>query len=167
MQTKDRITYTSPVARSDYEAVHSMRSEELLYCANKLFAEPWFAGTYAVAGTSEGGVAAARFDSQNLQIREKAKLIFSWSCESNYHVEVPRSVLPDDLPVLNVMSLADKYFSSANSYLNNGAAFGYAREALKNNPNASILLLPQAPHTLLNLPQVHAAAAEILQRVAP
>lgn len=33
MQTKDRITYTSPVARSDYEAVHSMRSEELLYCA--------------------------------------------------------------------------------------------------------------------------------------
>ena len=135
--------------------------------ANKLFAEPWFAGTYAVAGTSEGGVAAARFDSQNLQIREKAKLIFSWSCESNYHVEVPRSVLPDDLPVLNVMSLADKYFSSDNSYLDNGAAFGYAREALKNNPNASILLLPQAPHTLLNLPQVHAAAAEILQRVAP
>ena len=41
MQTKDRITYTSPVARSDYEAVHAMRSEELLYCANKLFAEPW------------------------------------------------------------------------------------------------------------------------------
>lgn len=36
MQTKDRITYTSPVARSDYEAVHAMRSEELLYCANKL-----------------------------------------------------------------------------------------------------------------------------------
>lgn len=112
-------------------------------------------------------MAAARFDSKDLQIREKAKLIFSWSCESNYHVEVPRSVLPDDLPVLNVMSLADKYFSSANSYLDNGAAFGYAREALKNNPNASILLLPQAPHTLLNLPQVHAAAAEILQRVAP
>lgn len=54
MQTKDRITYTSPVARSDYEAVHAMRSEELVYCANKLFAEPWFAGTYAVAGTSEG-----------------------------------------------------------------------------------------------------------------
>ena len=49
-----RRTYTSPVARSDYEAVHAMRSEELLYCANKLFAEPWFAGTYAVAGTSEG-----------------------------------------------------------------------------------------------------------------
>lgn len=33
MQTKDRITYVSPVARSDYEAVHAMRSEELLYCA--------------------------------------------------------------------------------------------------------------------------------------
>lgn len=167
MQTKDRITYVSPVARSDYEAVHAMRSEELLYCAKKLFAEPWFGGTYAVAGTSEGGVAAARFDSRALAICEKAKLIFSWSCESNYHVEDPRSVLPDDLPVLNVMSLADKYFSQANSYLDNDAAFGYAREVLQNNPNASILLLPQAPHTLLNLPQVHAAAAEILQRVAP
>lgn len=166
MQTKDRITYISPVARSDYEVVHSMRSEELLYCAKKLFAEPWFGGTYAVAGTSEGGVAAARFDSRALAIREKAKLIFSWSCESNYHVEDPRSVLPDDLPVLNVMSLADKYFSPANSYLDNDAAFGYAREVLQNNPNASILLLPQAPHTLLNLPQVHAAAAEILERVA-
>ena len=112
-------------------------------------------------------MAASRFDSKDLQIREKAKLIFSWSCESNYHVEEPRSVLPDDLPVLNVMSLADKYFSPANSYLDNDTAFGYARDALQNNPNASILLLPQAPHTLLNLPQVHAAAAEILQRVAP
>lgn len=112
-------------------------------------------------------MAAARFDSRALAIREKAKLIFSWSCESNYHVEDPRSVLPDDLPVLNVMSLADKYFSPANSYLDNDAAFGYAREVLQNNPNASILLLPQAPLTLLNLPQVHAAAAEILQRVAP
>ena len=112
-------------------------------------------------------MAFAAFAFRGLAIRERAKLVFSWSCGSNYHVENPRSVLPDDLPVLNVMSLADKYFSPANSYLDNDAACGYAREVLQNNPNASILLLPQAPHTLLNLPQVHAAAAEILQRVAP
>ena len=166
MQTPNRITYTSPVAKSDYEAVHAMRSVELLYAARRLFEEAWFGGVYAVGGTSEGGVAAARCDSTELPIREKAKLIFSWSCEANYHVEAPRSVLPDDLAVLNVMSLCDKFFSRANSYLDNDSAFGYAREALQHNPNASILLLPQAPHTLLNLPQVHAAAAEILQRVA-
>ncbi len=165
MQTKDRLVYTSPVARSDYEAVHAMRSDELVYAARKLFDAPWFSGVYAVAGTSEGGVAAARFDSTGLAVREKAKLIFSWSCEANYHVEEPRSVLPDDLPVLNVMSLTDKFFSSANSYLDNDSAFGYAREALANNPNASIVLIPQAPHTLLNLPQTRAAAVEILERV--
>ena len=164
MQTADRLTYSSPVARSDYEAVHSMRSAELAYCAQRLFEQPWFSGIYAVAGTSEGGVAAARFDSSTLAIREKVKLIFSWSCENNYHVEAARSVLPDDLPILNVMSLSDKYFSKANAYLDNDDALGYAREALQNNANASIVLLPQAPHTLLNLPQTRAAAVEILER---
>lgn len=165
MQTADRITYTSPVARSDYEAVHAMRSAELSYAAKRLFKEPWFSGTYAVAGTSEGGVAAARFDSNELLVREKAKLIFSWSCEENYHVEEPRNVLPDDLPILNVMSLCDPYFSRANAFLDNDSAFGDARMALKNNPNASILLIAKAPHTLLNLPQTRAAAVEILERV--
>ncbi len=166
MQTADRLTYSSPVAKCDYEAVHAMRSAELAYSAQRLFEQPWFSGVYAVAGTSEGGVAAARFDSAKLAIREKAKLIFSWSCEENYHVEAPGNVLPRDLPVLNVMSMTDKFFSRANAYLDNDAAMGYAREALQNNPNASIVLIPQAAHTLLNLPQTRAAALEILERAS-
>ncbi len=166
MQTKDRITYVSPVARSEYEAVHAMRSSELAYAVKALCREPWSNGLYAVAGTSEGGVAAARFDASGLPGRELAKLIFSWSCEDNYHVQAPRSVLPDDLPVLNVMSLTDKYFSRANPYLDNDRALGHAGKALENNPNAAILLIPQAPHTLLNLPVVRDAAASFLKRAA-
>ena len=58
---KDRITYTSPVSRDDYERIHAMRSAELANAAARLTEVPGFDGRYVVAGTSEGGVAAARF----------------------------------------------------------------------------------------------------------
>ena len=40
MQTADRLTYSSPVAKCDYEAVHAMRSAELAYSAQRLFEQP-------------------------------------------------------------------------------------------------------------------------------
>lgn len=58
---KDRITYTSPVSRDDYERIHVMRSAELANAAARLTEVPGFDGRYVVAGTSEGGVAAVRF----------------------------------------------------------------------------------------------------------
>lgn len=52
----DRITYSSPVSRENYERVHAMRSQELDYAARHLDEAPGFSGRYAVAGTSEGAL---------------------------------------------------------------------------------------------------------------
>ena len=121
---KDRITYTSPVSRDDYERIHVMRSAELANAAARLTEVPGFDGRYIVAGTSEGGVAAARFQAPQGQA-ECARMIFSWPCEDNYHVAAHRTAIPQDMPVLNVMSAADKFFSQANSWLDNPSALGH------------------------------------------
>lgn len=165
MQTKDRLTYTSPVPAEDYEKIHTMRLEELELAMTEIKKVHWCDGRVIVAGTSEGGVAAARYQATGQMLQEKAKMIFSWSCENNYHVKNHQSHLPDDLPVLNVMSASDKFFSQANCYLDNPKAIGHAGNVLANNKSAEIVLLPGAPHTLINLPQTRDAVAAFLTRV--
>ena len=161
---KDRITYTSPVSRDDYERIHVMRSAELANAAARLTEVPGFDGRYIVAGTSEGGVAAARFQAPQGQA-ECARMIFSWPCEDNYHVAAHRTAIPQDMPVLNVMSAADKFFSQANSWLDNPLALGHAGRTLANHTDASIVLIPGAPHTLFALPQTQSAVECFLERV--
>lgn len=165
MQTADRLTYTSPVSRTDYEKIHAMRLEELVFAAAELMKAAWFDGRYLVAGTSEGGVSAARFCADGAAKPESGKMIFSWSCEANYFVDAPGNVFGPEEPVLSVMSLTDKFFGTGNSYLDNPKAFGYPHEALKDNTAAALVLLPQAPHTLLNLPQTHGAVTAFVRRV--
>ncbi len=164
-QLAERLTYTSPVARDVYEVVHAMRSAELQHAARQLAKAPWFDGRYIVAGTSEGGVAAARFDRDAAPVKEAGRILFSWSCEDNYHVESHGTKIPDDLPVLNVMSLTDKFFSRANPYLDNPEAQGCAANALRHNNASTIVLIPDAPHTLLNLPQTQGAVAAFVKRL--
>ncbi len=164
-QLADRLTYTSPVARDVYEVVHAMRSAELRHAAQWLVTAPWFDGRYVVAGTSEGGVAAARFDSDAAPVAEAGRMIFSWSCEDNYHVAAHGTRIPNDRPVLNVMSLTDKFFSCANPYLDNPTAAGCAAAVLRHNAASSLVLIPEAPHTLLNLPQTQGAVAAFLKRL--
>ena len=164
-KTENRLAYSSPVARDAYEKIHAMRLAELIYASLQLKSAAWFNGNYVVAGTSEGGVAAARFVADKDALVEKGKIIFSWSCEANYFVEAPGNVFGKDEPVLSVMSLNDKYFGTGNSYLDNPKAYGYPHEALKENPCAALVLIPEAPHTLLNLVQTHGAVAAFLSRV--
>ncbi len=164
-KTEDRLAYSSPVARDAYEKIHAMRLAELVYASLQLKSAAWFNGNYVVAGTSEGGVAAARFSPDSEAVSEKGKIIFSWSCEPNYFVEAPGNVFGKNEPVLSVMSLNDKYFGRGNSYLDNPKAYGYPHEALKDNPAAALVLIPEAPHTLLNLVQTHGAVAAFLSRV--
>lgn len=161
---KDRITYTSPIARSDYERIHAMRTAELQNASIRLEEIPGFDGRYVVAGTSEGGVAAARFQAPAGRT-ECGRLIFSWSCEDNYHVEAHRTHVPDDVPVINVMSAADKFFSKANPWLDNPEALGHAGRTLAKHPKAEIVLIPGAPHTLFALPQAQDAVKGFLGRV--
>lgn len=164
-KTENRLTYSSPVARDAYEKIHAMRSAELLHAAVQLESSAWFDGRYIVAGTSEGGVAAARFRATEGLTPESGKIIFSWSCEPNYFVQTPGNVFGPNEPVLSVMSLNDKYFGTGNSYLDNPNAYGYPHEALKDNACASLVLLPEAPHTLLNLAQTHGAVSAFITRV--
>ena len=133
----DRITYSSPVSRENYERVHAMRSQELDYAARHLDEAPGFSGRYAVAGTSEGGVAAARFTAPEGR-RESGRILFSWPAEDNYHVVSHQTHIPDDVPVLNIMSAEDKYFSRANPWLANPDALGHAGRTLANHPQTSI-----------------------------
>lgn len=122
-------------------------------------------GRYVVSVTSKGGVAAARFRTPADRQSEVGKMIFSWSCEPNYFVAAPDNAFEKDEPVLSVMSLNDKYFGVGNAYLDNPKAYGYPHEALKDNAHAALVLLPEAPHTLLNLVQTHGAVAAFLARL--
>lgn len=164
MQTEDRITYSSPIAREMYEKVHALRYEELQYAVEHLKELPFFGGCLVLAGTSEGGVSVARFENKS-QTQESARLILSWSCENNYHVTEHKTRIPKECPVLNVMSASDPYFSRANSYLDNDNALGHAAQTLKDHKDATIVLLPGAPHTLFNLPQARSLIDAFLNRI--
>ena len=164
-QLPDRMTYSSPIAKSDYEKIHALRASELKATVAWLPEAGWFDGRFVIAGTSEGAVAVARYRRAASAPLERGRIIFSWSCEDNYHVESHNTHIPDNLPVLNVMSATDKFFSQSNSYLDNPEALGYAGKVLANNPNAEIVLLPGAPHTLMNLPQARDAVQAFINRV--
>ena len=75
------------------------------------------------------------------------------------------TALPEDKPVLNIISLTDPYFSPANTWLGNPAAKGHCGEAFKAHKAATVVLLAQAPHTLLNLPAARTATAGFLREV--
>ena len=98
--------------------------------------------------TSEGATAVARYTGREFA----GRIIYSWSCEDNYFVQAHATALPDDRPVLNVMSSTDVFFSPSNSWLGNAMATGHCGAALKANKQASVVLIPGAPHTLMNLP---------------
>ena len=124
--------------------------------------QPWAdTSRLVLAGTSEGAAAVARHDGTGFA----GRIIYSWSCEDNYFVQAHRSVLPPGQPVLNVMSSTDVYFSPTNAWLGNPAAKGHCGDALRDHKNASIVLIPGAPHTLLNLPPARHATAGFLRDV--
>ena len=166
MQLPDRIGYTSPVGKDIYEKVHALRAQEIAAAVAAAASQPWTdAARIVIAGQSEGAVSVARYRAAEGAPKEIARILFSWSCESNYHVEAPRTAIADTLPVLNVMSSTDPYFSHANPWLGNAAAKGHCGDALKDNKSAEIVLLPQAPHTLFNLPAARGVTKAFLLQV--
>src|SRR5450830_783693 len=145
----------------DYERIHALRSSEIAPALAALQAQPWAdARRIVLAGTSEGAVAVARYAGDGVA----ARIIFSWSCEANYFVQAPRNAFAPGRPVLNLISSTDPYFSRSNPWLGSPEAQGHCAAALKGNPRASVLLIPNAPHTLLNWPAAHDAVAGFLQR---
>lgn len=155
-----RVTYTSPVGKDFYEKIHALRGSEITLAVQALKDAPWADPRRMVlAGTSEGATAVARYAGDAFA----ARMIFSWSCEDNYFVETHRTAVRPEQPVLNVISATDPFFSRSNAWLGQPAAVGHCAAAFKDHPKASIVLIPGAPHTLLNLPAARQVVAGYLQ----
>jgi dienelactone hydrolase len=161
----DRLTYKSPVSQDVYEKVHALRMSEITLAVNAVKRLSWVDSTRMVlAGTSEGATSVARYTGAEFA----GRIVYSWSCENNYFVQQHATALPADRPVLNVMSSTDTFFSASNSWLGNANPIGHCGNALKTNKQASVLLIPGAPHTLLNLPQTrHATAGFVRDLLKP
>jgi len=82
-ELRDRVNYTSPVDKKVYERVHALRSSEISIALKAVGSAPWAdVSRMVLAGTSEGGTTVARYGGQAFL----GRIIFSWSCESNYFV---------------------------------------------------------------------------------
>ena len=156
----DRVTYKSPVGKDVYGKILALRDAEITLAAKALSGAPWADSRRLVlAGTSEGAAAVARYRGGEFA----GRVIFSWSCEDNYFVESHATAVPTDQPVLNVMSTADPFFSPTNTWLGNPNAQGHCGRAFKDHKNASVVLIPGAPHTLINLPAARQPVQGFLQ----
>ncbi|TAG76265.1 MAG: alpha/beta hydrolase [Burkholderiales bacterium] len=155
----DRVTYKSPIDKDMYERIHALRLSEIQPTLAAIKAQPW-ADTMrlVLAGTSEGAVPVARYGGTDFA----ARILFAWSCDNNYFVSEPRNSFEPSKPVLNVISVVDPFFSKANAWLGNAESSGHCGAALKDNANASVVLVPDAPHTLLNMPATRAATRGFL-----
>ena len=158
----DRLTYASPVDVAIYERVHALRLAELENALKASHDWSWVDRLRLVlAGTSEGAVAVGRYAGKEAA----ARLIYSWSCEDNYFVTAPQLGIGPKEPVLNAISARDPYFSAANPWNKDRAVTGSCAAALKDDPNAEVLVLDADVHTILNQPEVRARSAEFLRRV--
>ena len=136
------VTYKSPIDKDSYEKILALRASEIAPALETLKGQAWAdVDRLILAGASEGAVPVARYAGHEF----KARIVYSWSCESNYFVKEPLNSFDDDKPVLNVISAEDPFFSKANPWLGNSAAVGHCGAALKGNPQASVLLVPNAP----------------------
>lgn len=152
----ERITYSSPVDKDTYEKIHALRASEIEAAVAAVKKQPWADGKrLLLAGTSEGSVAVARYRGDAFA----GRILYAWSCEPNYFVVEPRNGFGAQEPVLNVISSVDPFFSPSNAWLGNASAKGHCADALAGNKNAAVVLIPGAPHTLINLPAARNATA--------
>lgn len=153
------VTYKSPIDKDAYEKILALRASEIAPTLTALKSQSWAdPARLILAGTSEGAVPVARYTGTEFV----ARMLFAWSCEANYFVKEPLNAFDPGKPVLNVISATDPFFSRSNTWLGNPQAEGHCGAALKDNPRAAVLLVPNAPHTLLNLPAVRSATAGFL-----
>lgn len=158
----ERVVYKSPVGRDVYERIHALRASEIGIALAALREAPWAdAARVVLAGTSEGAVAVARHDGAGVA----GRIVYAWSCEDNYFVDAHRTAAVPGQPVLNVISATDPFFSPANGWLGNAAARGHCGAALAGNPRAAVVLIPGAPHTLVNLPAARYATEGFVREV--
>ncbi len=158
----NRLSYSSPVDKDTYEKVHALRLAELEYAIKQVKTWPQVdAQRVIVVGTSEGSVAVGRLPYRG----EIARIIYSWSCEGNYFVKAPDLKIPVTLPVLNVISARDPYFSPVNPWNKGYEVTSNCAAALKNNPKAKIEVLDAKAHTVIDRPEVLEKTGKFLDAV--
>jgi dienelactone hydrolase len=156
----NRMTYKSPIPREVYEQIHALRMSEIAPVVEALRGTAWADSTRLVlAGTSEGATSVARWTGNEFS----GRLIYAWSCEDNYFVQSHRTALPASQPVLNMISTSDPFFSPTNTWLGNPKAKGHCGDALRDHKQSAVVLIPGAPHTLLNLPAARHATEGFLR----
>jgi dienelactone hydrolase len=158
----NRVTYKSPIDVASYERIHALRGSEIAPMLAALGSQTWVDTTQLIlAGTSEGSVPVARYAGKEFM----ARMLYAWSCEQNYFVKEPDNAFEAGKPVLNIISATDPFFSKSNSWLGNASAAGHCGAVLKGNASASVVLIPDAPHTVLGLPAARQATAGFLAQV--
>ena len=158
----NHVTYKSPIDVDSYERIHALRASEIAPVLAALKTQSWAdANQMVLAGTSEGSVPVARYTGKEFA----ARMLYAWSCENNYFVKDPQNAFEAGKPVLNIISSTDPFFSKSNSWLGNASAAGHCGAALKGNAAASVVLIPDAPHTLLNFNAARNATAGFLAQV--
>lgn len=158
----DRVTYKSPIGKDEYERIHALRASEVALALDAVKTLPWADATrMLLAGTSEGAPAVARHAGSEFA----GRILFAWSCEDNYFVTAHRTAVMPERPVLNVISSVDPFFSPTNGWLGNPKAQGHCAAAFKDHKQASVVLIPGAPHTLLNLPAARQAVEGFVRAV--
>ncbi len=65
----------------------------------------------------------------------------------------------------HAISSTDPFFSPSNAWLGNDRARGHCAAAYAAHTQATIVLIPGAPHTLLNLPAARIATAGFLRQI--
>lgn len=157
-----RLSYRSPVARDVYERVHALRASEVELALRAVRNAPWADPERIVlAGASEGAVAVARHDASGV----RARMVFSWSCENNYFVAEHRTALAPQAAVLNVISASDPFFTAANPSLGLARPVGHCAPVLAMHKQATVVLIPGAPHTVLNVPAARHAVEGFVREV--
>ena len=158
----NRIRYSSPVEKSVYEQVHNLRQAEIKVALPRLAALPFVDNSQLLlAGWSEGGLAAARWRGAEF----KGRLIYSWPCELNYFTSLPTTGVRADEPVLNVMGGRDQVFAPGNPWNTAYTIKGHCGDALRFNPNASILLVPNGVHDVFQSKQTRWATLAFIADV--
>jgi poly(3-hydroxybutyrate) depolymerase len=162
--TPSRIRYVSPVDKRIYEQVHALRAAELCAGIAWLSRQHWVdRRRLVVAGTSEGAVAVARM-APGTAI---ARILYAWSCESNYFVQEHGTRIGPQEPVLNIMSTDDPYFGPSNPWHGDigDQLEGHGAAVMRGNLNSQVILLAGVPHTLYNIPAARRATQSFLEAV--
>ena len=155
----NRVTYKSPIDVDSYERLHALRGSEIAPTLQALKSQTWVdASQLILAGSSEGSVPVAQYTGTEFM----ARILYAWSCEQNYFLKEPKNAFEAGKPVLNIISSTDPFFSKSNSWIGNANPAGHCGAALKGNAMASVLLIPDAPHTVLGMPAARQATLGFL-----